>query len=137
MAEITSIELDVGRETSSIEFAELNITVRWSPREVEENMSYLLRGMLIEKDDEIDFFDMNPDGSIHWEDIGDLDDYVGLIGSDSVRPNGASVRNFRFRRAWNFGDQESESEEYVGIATIVPELRGDIAFSATVSANLG
>jgi hypothetical protein len=137
MAEITSIELDVGRETSSIEFAELNITVRWSPREVEENMSYLLRGMLIEKDDGIDFFDMNPDGSIHWEDIGDLDDYVGLIGSDSVRPNGASVRNFRFRRAWNFGDQESGSEEYVGIATIVPELRGDIAFSATVSANLG
>jgi hypothetical protein len=137
MAAITRVNLDVGRVSSQIEFAVLNITVEWNSREVQENLSYLLRGFLIEQDDGLDFFDMNPDGSIHWEDIGDLDDYVGLIGSQWVRPDGSTLRNFRFRREWNFGDQESGNEEYIGIATIVPETQGDIRFSPEVSANLG
>jgi hypothetical protein len=137
MAAITRVDLDVGRVSSRIEFAVLNITVQWTSREVQENLYYLLRGFLIERDDGLDFFDMNPDGSIHWEDIGNLDDYVGLIGSQWVRPDGSTSRNFRFRREWDFGDQESGSEEYIGIATIVPETRGDIRFSPEVSANLG
>lgn len=137
MASISRVDLNVGRVTSSTEFAELNITVLWTAREVQENMQYLLRGMLVEKDDGKDFYDMNPDGSVHWEDIGDLDDYVGTIDTQWVRPNGSSSRNFRFRREWNFGDQEGGSEEYLGIATIVPETRGDMRFSAQVNANLG
>lgn len=137
MASISRVDLDVGRVSSSIEFAELNITVNWTAREVQENMQYLLRGILIEKDDALDFYDMNPDGSVHWEDIGDLDDNVGTIDSQWIRPNGATSRNYRFRREWNFGNQETGSEEYIGIATIVPEVRGDMRFSQQVNVNVG
>lgn len=137
MASISNVRLRVGRTTSTTEFAELRITVRWTSREVSENMYYLLRGMLVERDDGRDFFDMHPSGNIHWMSVGNLDDFIGNVGSQWVRPAGATSRTYTFRRNWNFGNQESGAEEYLGVATIVPETRGDIRFSPEVSANLG
>jgi hypothetical protein len=137
MSAITSVRLRVGRVSSATEFAELTIRVSWTSREVAENFAYLLRGFLVERDDGRDFFDTLPNGDIHWLSIGNLDDYVGSIGSQWVRPNGANSRTFTFRRNWDFGNQESGAEEYMGIATIVPETRGDVAFAPEISANLG
>jgi len=137
MAAITDVRLRVGRVSSSIEFAELTIRVNWTTRERQENMSYLVRGFVVERDDGRDFFDMLPNGSIHWSSIGNLDDFVGNVGSRWIRPDGASSRTITMRRNWDFGNQEPGSEEYMGIATVVPETRGDIRFSAEISANLG
>ena len=38
MAKIDSINLDVGRATSAIEFAEITIIVSWTPREISANL---------------------------------------------------------------------------------------------------
>jgi hypothetical protein len=137
MASITSVRLRVGRVSSATEFAELTIRVNWTARERQENMSYLVAGFLVERDDGRDFFDMLPDGSIHWSSVGNLDDFIGTIGRQWVRPNGASSRTLVLRRNWDFGNQEIGSEEYMGIGTVVPETRGDIRFATEVSANLG
>jgi len=137
MASITSIRLRVGRVSSATEFAELVIRVNWTARERQENMSYLLSGFVVERDDERDFFDMLPDGGIHWKSIGNLDDFIGTVGRRWVRPNGQASRTITFRRNWDFGNQEVFNEEYMGIGTVVPETRGDIRFSNEISANLG
>ncbi|MEL6194855.1 MAG: hypothetical protein AAFR66_22530 [Bacteroidota bacterium] len=137
MANISNVSLQVGRVSSATEFARLTITVSWTSREVSDNYWYLLRGFLVERDDGRDFFDTLPDGNIHWHNVGNLDDFVGTVGSQWVRPNGLTTRTFTFNRNWNFGDQEGGSEEYFGVATIVPETRGDVRFSPEVSANLG
>lgn len=137
MASISNVRLRVGRVTSATEFAEITITVNWTSREVSENYAYLLRGFLVERDDSRDFYDTLPDGNIHWLSIGNLDDFVGNIGSQWVRPNGSALRSFTFRRNWDFGNQEVGSEEYLGVATIVPETRGDVRFSPEIAANLG
>ena len=137
MARISNARLRVGRISGSTEFAELVVTVRWRTREVNENQWYLLRAMLVERDDGRDFFDMLPDGNIHWLSIGNLDDWIGSIGARWVRPAGTTSRTYTFRRNWDFGSNESGNEEYVGVATVVPELRADIKFSNEVSINLG
>ncbi|MEZ4920019.1 MAG: hypothetical protein R2792_13025 [Saprospiraceae bacterium] len=137
MASITNVRLQVGRVSSVTEFAELTVTVSWTSREVSENYWYLLRGFLVERDDSLDFFDTLPDGGIHYLSVGNLDDFIGTIDSMWVRPSGASTRTYTLRRNWNFGNQESGAEEYNGVATIVPETRGDVRFSPEVSANLG
>ena len=137
MARITNVRLRVGRVSSSNEFAELTVTVGWTARERQENMWYLLHGMLVERDDGRDFFDMLPDGNIHWLSIGNLDDFVGHIGNRWIRPSGATSRTYTLTRSWDFGNQEGGAEEYMGIATVVPELRSDIRFATEISANLG
>ena len=137
MASITNVRLRVGRSSSTIEFAELTITVNWTSREIRENFWYLLRGFLVERDDSRDFYDTLPDGNIHWHSIGNLDDFIGRVGSQWVRPAGRGSRTYTFRRNWNFGSNEWGAEEYLGVATIVPETRGDVRFSPEVSANLG
>jgi hypothetical protein len=137
MAAITSVRLRVGRVSSATEFAEITIRVSWTTRERQENMAYLVRGFVVERDDGRDFFDMLPDGNIHWSSIGNLDDFIGTVGSQWVRPNGAASRTVTLRRNWDFGNQEPGAEEYMGIATIVPETRGDIRFAPEISANLG
>lgn len=137
MAAITGARLSVGRVTSRTEFAELVVTVRWTRREVSENLWYKLSGFLVEQDDRRDFFDMHPDGNIHWLSIGNLDDFIGTIGRQWVRPSGRNSRVFTLRRNWDFGNQEAGSEEYFGIATIVPEVRSDIRSSNLIRANLG
>jgi hypothetical protein len=136
MARINSLSLEVGRGVS-LEFAQLTITVAWTLRERDENLWYLLSGYLIERDDERDFFAMLPDGEIHWNTIGNRDDFVGAIGKQWVRPSGQTTRSYTLRRDWDFGDRESGSEEYLGVATVVPEVRSDIRFSCEVNANLG
>ena len=123
--------------SGSTEFAELTVSVVWRSREVAENMWYVLRGLLVERDDGRDFFDMLPNGSIYWSSIGNRDDWIGDIGARWIRPSRASRRTYTFRRNWDFGSNESGNEEYLGIATVVPELRGDIKFSNEVSINLG
>lgn len=137
MANISNVRLRVGRATSTIEFAELRLTVRWTGRERQENLWYLLSGFVVERDDGRDFFDLLPDGRIHWLSIGNLDDFVGTIRRQWIRPAGATSRNYTLRRDWDFGNQESGAEEYMGIATVVPETRADIKFAPEVSANLG
>ena len=137
MCYISSVSLRVGRISSATEIAELRTTIRWTSREVSENFYYLLNGYLVERDDGRDFFDVLPSGGIHWHSIGNLDDFVGTIGAQWVRPNGASSRTIVMRRNWDFGNQEPGAEEYMGIATIVPETRGDVRFAPEISANLG
>jgi hypothetical protein len=137
MATITDVRLTVGRVSSATEFAELRVTVGWTGREVQENLWYLLSGFVIERDDDRDFFDMLPDGNLHWLSIGNLDDFIGTIERRWVRPDGQGSRTFTLRRNWDFGNQESGAEEYMGVATVVPETRGDVRFSPEISANLG
>jgi hypothetical protein len=137
MANITDVRLTVGRVSSATEFAELRVTVRWTSREVQENMWYLLAGYVVERDDGRDFFDMLPDGNLHWLSIGNLDDFIGTIERRWVRPAGQATRTFTLRRNWDFGNQEAGAEEYMGVATIVPEVRGDVRFAPEISANLG
>jgi hypothetical protein len=137
MATISNVSLRVGRVSSTTEFAELSITVRWTSREVSENFWYLLSGYVVERDDSRDFFDMLPSGNIHWHSVGNLDDFIGTISSQWVRPSGSASRTYTLRRNWDFGNQEAGAEEYMGIATIVPEVKGDIRFAPEISANLG
>ena len=137
MASITSVRLRVGRVSSATEFAEITVRVSWTSRERQENYWYLLNGFVVERDDGKDFFDMLPSGGIHWTSVGNLDDFIGRIGSQWIRPNGQSSRTYTMRRNWNFGNQEAGSEEYMGVATVVPETRGDIKFAPEISANLG
>ena len=137
MASISNVSLRVGRVSGTTEFAELVVSVRWTTRERNDNMRYLLRAMLVERDDSKDFFDMLPNGGIHWLSIGNLDDWIGNIGSQWIRPSGTTSRTYTFRRNWDFGSNESGNEEYLGVATVVPELRSDIRFSNEVSINLG
>ncbi len=137
MATISSVRLSVGRVSSTTEFAELRVTVRWTGRERQENQWYRLSGYVVERDDGRDFFDMLPDGNIHWHSIGNLDDFIGTIQKLWVRPDGASSRSYTLRRNWDFGNQEAGAEEYMGIATVVPEDHGDIKFAPEISANLG
>ena len=80
---------------------------------------------------------MLPNGNIHWISIGNLDDFIGTIASVVVRPNGQTTRTFTLQRNWDFGNQESGAEEYMGIATIVSELHGDVRFAPENGANLG
>ena len=137
MASITQARLTVGRVSSATEFAEMRVTVNWTGREVQENFWYHLSTYVVERDDGRDFFDMLPDGNIHWHSIGNLDDFIGTIRRIWVRPDGQSSRSYTLRRNWDFGNQEAGAEEYNGVATIVPETRGDVVFAPEVSANLG
>ncbi len=137
MASISNVVLRVGRVSSAVEFAELTVTVRWTTREQQENFWYRLNGYVVERDDGRDFFDMLPDGNIHWLAVGNLDDFVGHIAGRWIRPDGLTSRTFTLTRNWDFGNQESGAEEYLGVATVVPEMRADIRFSAEISANLG
>ena len=137
MARISNLRLQIGRVSTSVEFAELTLTVNWTSREVTENMWYLLSGYLVERDDGRDFYDMLPDGNLHWLRIGNLDDFIGTVQKFWVRPNGSSSRAITMRRNWDFGDQEGGNEEYLGVATVVPEQRSDIKFSNEVSINVG
>jgi hypothetical protein len=137
MANISSVRLKVGRVSSSVEFAELTVTVHWTSRERAENFWYYLQGFVVERDDGRDFFDMVPSGAIHWYSIGNLDDFIGRIGGKWIRPAGAASRTYVLKRNWDFGNQEGGAEEYMGIATVVPEVRADIKFAPEISANLG
>ena len=139
MARLTNVRLNrVGRVNSSIEFAEVSVTVSWTGREVQENYWYLVNTFLFERDDSFDIYQAYPAGNgLVWHPRGDRDDYVGNIGSQWVKPNGATSRTFTFRRNWDFGNQEAGNEEYRAVATIVPETRGDLRSSNEISVNVG
>ena len=137
MANINNVRLEVGRVSGSTEFARVTGIVRWTSREQDENLLYTVRADLRERDDSRDTWNMLPDGRITRHERGDEDDTVGFVGSVAIRPNGQSSRPFEIRRNFNFGNQESGNEEYYAVTTVVPEIRGDLAFSNEVSANLG
>lgn len=136
MADITNLHLSVGRSTGGREFARASGRVAWTARETRDNKAYLLRVFLVEQDDSRDFFDTLPDGNIHWLSIGNLDDYIGHVFSQWIRPNGRRNHNFNERRDWHFPNNEVGEEEYVAVATVVPEDHGDVAFSNRVDINL-
>ena len=137
MANLSNIRLEVGRVNGSTEFARVRGVVSWSGREQQENLAYVVQANLRERDDSRDTWNMLPDGQITRHERGDEDDTVGFIGSTTLFPNNQSSRPFEIRRNFNFGDQESGNEEYYAVVTVVPEIRGDLAFSNEVSANLG
>lgn len=137
MANISRVRLEVGRINGSTEFARVTGIVSWTSREQQENLRYTVRANLRERDGSRDTWNMLPDGRITRHERGDEDDTVGFIGSLSIRPDNQSSRPFELRRNFNFGNQESGNEEYYAVATVVPEIRGDLAFSNEVRANLG
>lgn len=137
MANLFSIRLEVGPVNSSIEFARVTGIVSWSAREQQENLAYVVRANLRERDDSRDTWNMLPDGQITRLERGDDDETVGFIGSTTLFPNNQSSRPFNIRRNFDFGDQEPGQEEYYAVVTVVPEIRGDLAFSPEVRVNLG
>lgn len=137
MANLSNVRLEVGRINGTTEFARVTGVLSWGSRERAENLSYSVRTFLRERDGSRDTWNMLPDGGITRHERGDEDDSVGFIDSTSMRPNGQSSRPFELRRNFNFGNQEIGSEEYYAVATVVPEIRGDLALSNEVSANLG
>ena len=141
MANLSGIRLQVGRVSGSTEFAIVTGTVSWSNREQEENLTYRVRASLRERDGARDTWNMLPDGRITQVTRGDADDLVpntgNEIGSITLLPNNQSSRPFEIRRNFDFGGQESGNEEYYAVVTVVPEIRGDLAFSNEVSSNLG
>lgn len=141
MADLSNIQLQVGRVSGSTEFAIVTGTVSWSNREQEENLAYVVQASLRERDESRDTWNMLPDGQITQVTMGGADDLVpnngDEIGSITLLPNNQSSRQFEIRRNFDFGTQEGDNEEYYAVVTVVPEIRGDLAFSNEVSANLG
>jgi hypothetical protein len=80
MASLTSVRLGVGRVLGNTEFAELTIRKNLTARERQENMSYLVTSFLVERDDGRDCFDMLFYGGIHKPSVGNLDDFIGIVG---------------------------------------------------------
>jgi hypothetical protein len=80
MASLTSVRLGVGRELGNTEFAELTIRKNLTARERQENMSYLVTSFLVERDDGRDCFDMLFYGGINKPSVGNLDDFIGIVG---------------------------------------------------------
>ncbi len=137
MADLSNIRLEVGRVSGSTEFAIIRGDLTWSNREQEENLSYLVQASLRERDESRDIWNMLPNGQITQDERGGGDDFVGFIGSTTLLPNNQSSRPFEIRRNFDFGRQESDNEEYYAVVTVVPEIRGDLAFSNEISSNLG
>lgn len=137
MADLSNIRLEVGRVNNSTEFAIVRGDLTWSNREQQENLAYLVQATIRERDESRDTWNMLPDGQITQHERGGADDFVGFIGSTTLLPNNQSSRPFEIRRNFDFGVQESGNEEYYAVVTVVPEIRGDLAFSNEVSSNLG
>ena len=137
MANLSNIRLEVGRVSGSTEFARIRGVLTWSDREQQENLAYLVQANLLERDESRDTLNMLPDGQITQVERGGGDDFVGFVGSTTLLPNNQSSRPFEIRRNFDFGRQESDNEEYYAVVTVVPEIKGDLAFSNEVSSNLG
>lgn len=116
MANLSDIELQVGRVNNSTEFAIVTGTVSWSNREQEENLAYVIQANLRERDETRDTWNMLPNGQITQVTIGGADDLVpnngDEIGSITLLPNNQSSRPFEIRRNFDFGTQEGGNEEY-------------------------
>lgn len=136
MATLHNISLDgIGRTASGENFVEMSGEVRFSAREVSENLNYVVRGFLFERDDGRDFWNMRPDGVVtrHQHAIGARDQGVAEIfnpnGALVMRPNGQSSQTFELRREFPLGDGEPGRDEYYVGATVVPEIRSDFELS--------
>jgi hypothetical protein len=137
MCNISRVRLEVGREASGLEFARVTCRISFSQTERDLNLRFRTRALLYERDETLDVYTLGATTSTTQIPRGNRDDLVGSIGSQSVRPDGQAFQDLEFRRAWNFGDQESGNEEYRAIVRAIPDIRGDIAVSSEVSANLG
>lgn len=138
MADLTNIRLtDLGRAALGLETATVTGTVNFSSREVSENLRYLVQAFLLDRDDSRDIWNMLPDGTITRHEIGNPDDFIGKLGSVSIKPDGQPSRTFSIEREFDFGRNEVGREEYFAIVTVVPEIRGDLRRSNEVSIDLG
>ena len=136
MANLSQIRLEVGSSGSSKEFAKITGIVSWSGREQQENLAYVVRVNLFERDDARDILNMLPDGTITRQRSGDEDDTVGFIGSTTLFPNNQSSRPFEIRRDFDFGYLGKGTEAFYAVASVTPEIRGDFAFSNEVRLNV-
>jgi hypothetical protein len=131
----------MGRVSDQIEFAEVSFLVMFSQQEVAENLLFGLYIPLFEIDDELDTYHWEPNGafsvSAHWRSIGDLDDFVTWVATDTVRPNGQSSRFFTYRSEFDVKDQESGEEEYKALVWVVPEIVEGKSWTNTLRVNLG
>lgn len=138
MASISAVKLEVGRVSSSTEFARVTFRVAFSLAERELNLPFTVFADLYERDDALDhYFPQNPQSFATQVAQGNRDDLVGEIGRRMIRPNGESTVSVDLRREWDFGDQESGNEEYRALVTVYPDIRGAARFSNEISANLG
>ena len=141
MANVSNVRLAMGRVSNSIEFAQVSFSINFSGQEVKENLAYGLYIPLFEIDDDLDIYNLEPNGafsvSINWEPVDDRDDFVAWISTEVIRPNGNSTISLTRRREFDVGNQESGDEEYKALVWVVPEIVEGKAWSNTLSINLG
>ncbi len=61
---------------------------------------------------------------------------TGLIGQTTVRPDSQTQLAVQLEVVEEFGTNEAGVEEYYAVATIVPEVRGDMRISIEVKIDL-
>lgn len=141
MAKVSRPRLNMGRETSMVEFAQVSFMIEYSPHEVQENISFGLFVPLFEIDDELDTYHWEANGaynvSANWRNIGDLDDFVTWVTTQNIRPDGDNRRSYRFRKVFDVGDQEGGEEEYKAFVWAIPEVQEGKGWTNTLSVNLG
>ena len=137
MANISNVNLEVGRVSASTEFARVTCRVNFSAGERDLNLRFQVYADLYERDDALDIFiPQNQDFATQVA-RGNRDDLIGEIGRSSIRPDGNASVDLEFRREWDFGNQESGNEEYRALITAYPDVHGATRFSNEVSVNLG
>lgn len=141
MANVSNVRLAMGRVNSTMEFAEVTFTIRFSNQEVKENLAFGLFIPLFEIDDQLDTYHWEANGafnvSVNWRSIGNQDDFITWITSEVIHPNGNNTLVLTRRKDFNVGNQESGNEEYKALVWAVPEIVEGKAWSNTLSINLG
>lgn len=136
MANLRNVRLSaIGEAGSGNQFVEITGEVRFSSREVSENLRYTVRGFLFERDAGRDIWNMRPDGLISRQlERGNPDEDIAEIfnpgGALVITPDGESSRTFTLRREFPLRDTEGGADEYYAAATVVPEIRGDFQISS-------
>lgn len=144
MATVRDIKLEVGR-TEGTEFAQVEYDVDFSDAERQLGLRFREVIDLMEKDGTRDYFawsaQTNPFEQASGQTLqftpGGRDEWPGRIhdGTDLVATDSTVHRSWR--EDWDFGDQESGSEEYIAMVRVIPEISMGGGWSEQVSANLG
>ena len=141
MANVSNVELRMGRVSSTLEFAEVRFTLNFSPQEVSQNLLFGLYIPLFEVDDALDSYHWEPNGffrvGVNWRAFGGLDDFVTWVAQETIRPNGNSTLMLTRRAEFDVGNQEWGNEEYKAMVWVVPEIVEGKAWSNTLRINLG
>jgi len=140
MATVRNIRLKIGRVAGGREFADVSYDIVFS--EAERRLNLLCREVvsLYERDDALDRYivraDTDPANRPALVANQDTDDFIGTVRDGSVRPNHAGVLHRRFRREWDFPNNEWGNEEYRSLVTVAPEIRTGAGWSNEVSINV-